>query len=140
MRSLIYILVWGGLVQFAYGSTNTWFAYRYKPVAGSDYYPPKTLIDRHTRVIYYLEASNTHVAAINPDGRLLWVVDPIQELDKKEPMHPVEPGTIDDLEFARNGYGPPHAPGDGYLEVSYNTTVFGWIRMSDGSCFCGGQD
>jgi hypothetical protein len=140
MRYLLFLLVLSGLAPFAHGSTNTWFVYRYQPIAGRDYYPPRTLIYQRTRVIYYLEASNTHIAAISPSGKLLWVVDPIQKMDDADPTHPVEPGAIDDLAFAKDGRGPPHGPRDGYLNVCYNTTLFARIRMSDGRCFYGGQD
>jgi hypothetical protein len=34
--------------------------------------PPRVLQDPKTKVVYYLESDQCHIAAISPDGKLLW--------------------------------------------------------------------
>jgi hypothetical protein len=41
------------------------------PATGGDS-PPRVLQDPDTKVSYYLESDRVHIAAISPDGKLLW--------------------------------------------------------------------
>ena len=41
--------------------------------------PPQSLQDPTTKVIFYLESDLRHVAALNPDGHVLWCCEVIPE-------------------------------------------------------------
>ena len=40
--------------------------------------PPKILQDPKTKVVYYLESDRRHIAAITPDGKLLWCCEVVR--------------------------------------------------------------
>jgi hypothetical protein len=64
MKVLISLFLFGILTSKAvFGDT---------PAAVPPERPLQVIQDPKTKVIYYLESDRCHVAAINPDGRLLW--------------------------------------------------------------------
>ena len=48
---------------------------------------PLAVQDSKTKVIYYLESDHRHVAAIDPEGKLLWCCEVLSEKESKEYHH-----------------------------------------------------
>ena len=44
-------------------------------VAGNQTPPPIVLQDAATKVVFYVESDRSHVAAISPNGKLLWCIE-----------------------------------------------------------------
>ncbi len=55
-----------------------------------------TFLDPRTSITFYVESDGKHVAAIDAQGRLLWVRSPLKERDPSETRIPV----IDGIEVA----------------------------------------
>jgi hypothetical protein len=45
--------------------------------------PAKVIQDAKTKVVYYLESDRRHIAAVSPDGKLLWCCEVIPALKAK---------------------------------------------------------
>jgi hypothetical protein len=77
------------------------------PVATAPELPPQVIQDQKTKVVYYLESDRRHVAAISPEGKLLWCCEVIPTVYVKS-MHIAKIGFIDDcisVTIWRSGYG-----------------------------------
>jgi len=44
--------------------------------------PPRIIQDPKTKIVYYLESDQRHIAAIAPDGKLLWCIEVLPSPDK----------------------------------------------------------
>ena len=56
-------------------------------VPATEFIAPQALQDSRTKVIYYLESDHRHVAAIDPEGKLLWCCEVLSEKECKEYHH-----------------------------------------------------
>jgi hypothetical protein len=85
--------------------------------------------DAATGVIIYVETDGRHVAAISPDGKLLWRKDPF--IDAGMRSYRLARPTI-----ARVGPAPNWTPPGGALTpgaaISYDSSQFGVINIADG--------
>jgi hypothetical protein len=92
--------------------------------------------DPKTGTLLYVETDGRHVAAISPDGKLLWSRDPFEGL----PYYRTKDPQI-------SGIGPPGKwPTDNggkqgeFVAVYLTNSQFGLLRISDGEFEFEGQD
>ena len=91
----------------------------------------------HSGIILYVESDARHISAISPAGKLLWTRDPFKDahLELYRTKLP---------QIAYIGRGPKAVwvkgnPRD-FVELSFNSSQFGLLRISDGEFFWGGQN
>ena len=100
-------------------------------------YGAKAYKDRHSGIILYVESDARHVSAISQTGKLLWTRDSFKDahLELYRTKHPqiasIGPGS-------KNIWvkGDPHD----FVDLSFNSSQFGLLRISDGEFFFGGQN
>jgi hypothetical protein len=122
-------------------STNTEFGYVYQPILNQDFIVPMVLVDRLTKISYFLDSDGRHITAIDPAGKLLWRADPFvdSKLDSYRYSHPI----ILDFEFVDKSWWKIHSylgRADEFLYVGFNSTQFGVVRKSSGKFVFFGQD
>ena len=93
--------------------------------------------DTHSGIILYVESDARHVSAISQTGKLLWTRDPFKDahLELYRTKHP---------QIAHIGPGPKAVwvkgnPND-FVDLGFNSSQFGLLRISDGEFFFGGQN
>jgi hypothetical protein len=83
--------------------------------------PPRTIQDAVTKIVYYLESDRHHIAAISPDGMLLWVCAPTRLVWKGD-WHIVQ------IEFCKRGDGKDYIS----VEIDESGMGGGWIDKKTG--------
>jgi hypothetical protein len=73
-------------------------------VSSTEFVAPQAIQDARTKVIYYLESDHRHVAAVDPEGKLLWCCEVLTEKESNERHHYVALIEVD--------------PGQDYISVS----------------------
>jgi hypothetical protein len=56
-------------------------------IPATQFVAPQAVQDLKTKVIYYLESDHRHVAAIDPEGKILWCCEVLSEKESKEYHH-----------------------------------------------------
>jgi hypothetical protein len=119
----------------------TGMAHSSPPPPGWEKIPPKTMAykDRKTRVTLYVESDGKHIAAIDENGKLLWVRSPYEESRGNKWMTIIrslneEPRRADGTNYA--GYfeqsGIHTKPEDELIEVYFASNFFGQIDERTG--------
>jgi len=107
------------------------------PVSG---FPgPQSYRDTATGITFYVESDGLHIAAISRDGKILWVRDPFHDA-KLSDYRTHNPKIV-----AIGGGGSWYVNGHRQRQVSairitFNSSQFGVVRMSDGAFQIQGQD
>lgn len=113
------------------------------PIGGSNgpvsHFPgPQSYRDSVTGVTFYVESDGLHVAAISKEGKILWVRDPFHDakLSDYRTHHPqiVFVGRGD---WLINGVRRRDVPA---IQIEFNSSQFGAMRMSDGKFQIYGQN
>jgi len=101
--------------------------------------------DSRTSISFYVESDGRHVAALNPDGNLLWVRNPFEDQNlcpyrnarpviSSLAMTEMSSGITDARQ--QRGVNPRHK----FLEVKFDSSQFGVLDESTGDFFFGGQN
>jgi len=89
-----------------------------------------------SRTLFYVESDGRHVAAISPEGRLLWHKDPFKDGHLGfYRTHKPQIVYIGPVPRAFPGRDP-----DKYIRIAFNSSQFGDLRISDGQFTFLGQD
>jgi hypothetical protein len=113
--------------------TTTRIAHYSEPFPGAQVYK-----DPNSGTLLYVESDGRHLAAISPDGQLLWDRDPFK--DAHLPYYRTQNPRVVYL-----GPIPRSAAGTGnelsnFVQISLTNSQFGWLRISDGVFEFRGQD
>jgi hypothetical protein len=97
---------------------------------------PQVYRDPKSGTLLYLETDGRHLAAIAPDGKLLWNRDPF--MDAHVPFYRFKyPKVVDIRAIAPASYPEEREPNK-FVAISLANSQFGWLRISDGEfCFRG---
>ena len=114
-----------------------WDPTRAKPLAFKD---PRTLIS------FYVESDGRHLAAIDPNGTLLWVRNPYEDLPGACPYRTPRPviGRIEVVEITpiyaselqRRGANPSHQ----FIAITFDSSQFGVVDETNGDYLPEGQN
>jgi hypothetical protein len=100
----------------------------------------KSLSDPGTGITYVLEDDQHHVLALDKKNHVIWIRDMAMPKDPKSLAYPggkiISFNLLEPDAKRYRTYGRP----DEFIEVGFNTTVFGLIRKKDGSFIFLGQD
>ncbi len=113
--------------------TTTYVAHYLEPFPG-----PQVYKDPHSGTILYVESDGRHVAAISGDGKLLWNRDPFKDghltfyRTKKPQIIYVGPVS------KSNPRAVPEP--DKFVVITFNSSQFGLLRVSNGEFLFLGQD
>jgi len=56
-------------------------------VPATEFVAPQAIQDSRTKVIYYLESDHRHVAAVDPQGNILWCCEVVKEKESNGHHH-----------------------------------------------------
>jgi hypothetical protein len=114
--------------------TTTYVAHNLERFPG-----PQVYKYQHSGATLYVETDGRHVAAISGDGKLLWVRDPFKDgrLDSYRTEKPqiVYIGPVS--KFRSKSLG---GESDDFAAVTFNSSQFGLLRISNGEFQFLGQD
>ena len=100
---------------------------------------PQIYKDQQRGATFYVETDGRHVAAISGDGKLLWVRDPFKDghLDSYRTEKPqiVYIGAVSKFRSKILG-----GESDKFIAVTFNSSQFGLLRISNGEFQFLGQD
>lgn len=110
---------------------------------------PITYRDPETSVLFYVESDGRHLAAINPDGKLLWVRSPFEDkgLCPYRTARPVirsigpyniPAGYAENIaeDMKRRGANPSHR----FIWIEFDSTQFGEVDQTTGDFLYEGQN
>jgi hypothetical protein len=104
----------------------------------TDFPGPQVYKDPTSGTLLYVETDGRHVAAISEDGKLLWNRDPFK--DAHLPFYRTEkPQIVYIGPVSKSDHpigGEPHK----LVAISFNSSQFGVMRISDGEFRFRGQD
>ena len=102
---------------------------------------PQAIQDPVTKVIYYLESDGRHIAAIRPDGKILWIRDPF--VDAKLQPYRLKRPVICYFNFVDHDWWKIHrrlGPAEEFIGINFTSSQFGVIRKDTGEFMWFGQD
>ena len=132
MRAGRLLMIFLSIVFLGAAQTTTYHVSSLTPFPG-----PQVYKDPSSGTLLYVESGGRHVAAISIDGKLLWNRDPFTDAH---------------LQFYRTknpqivyiGPAPKWYRGGGnlgeFVEIDFNSSQFGVLRISDGEFRFQGQD
>lgn len=94
--------------------------------------------DAQSGTIFYVESDGRHVAAISNKGKLLWNRDPFK--DAKLPLYRTKTPQIVFIGAARESAQVGRNQQSKFVAISFNSSQFGLLRISDGEFTFLGQD
>jgi hypothetical protein len=98
--------------------------------------------DPETKVTFYIESDRHHIAAIAPNGKLLWVRDPFE--DSKMPYYRgPQHSPIWSVGIANTGYEKQMRGENGsvrFVEVKFVSSQYGLINQATGQFIFLGQN
>jgi hypothetical protein len=103
----------------------------------TDFPGPQVCKDPITGTLLYVESDGRHVAAISRDGKLLWNRDPFS--DARLPFYRTKKPQIVFIGLSSKVHPAGEKPGK-FVEISFNNSQFGSMRISDGEFHFAGQD
>jgi hypothetical protein len=108
--------------------------------AGDKASPPKPMSyrDPRTGVFLYVESDGRHLAAIGPDGALLWVRNPFE--DAKLCVYRTPRPIIDSIAEADVSKDPKFDPADKYVAIAFDSSQFGLVSEKTGDFTFEGQN
>jgi hypothetical protein len=95
-----------------------------------------TYMDPATGVILYVETDGRHVAAISPEGKLLWLKNPF--VDANLQPYRVPRPTI--FTMGHSNWTPPGGTKDAFVGLGFNSSQFGVINLRTGEFTFEGQN
>jgi hypothetical protein len=113
--------------------TTSYIARYLEPFPG-----PQAYKDPRSGTLLYVETDGRHLGAISRDGKLLWNRDPFAdahlEFYRTEKPQIVWLGPVLKAQprFRKNS--------DEYVQIAFNSSQFGFLRISDGDFEFSGQD
>jgi len=99
---------------------------------------PQVYKDPTSGTLLYVESDGRHVAAISRDGKLLWNRDPFK--DAHLPFYRTEKPQIVYIWPASKFPQPAGEKPERFVEISFNSSQFGLMRISNGEFYFSGQD
>jgi hypothetical protein len=114
-----------------------------EPIGGSNgpvsrFPGPQSYRDSATGITFYVESDGLHVAAISKEGKILWVRDPFHDAKLSDyRTHKPQIVSIGKGSWWVNGVRRKDVPA---IEIGFNSSQFGAMKMSDGEFQFGGQD
>jgi len=114
-----------------------------EPIGGSNgpvsrFPGPQSYRDSATGITFYVESDGLHVAAISKEGKILWVRDPFHDAKLSDyRTHNPQIVSIGKGNWWVNGVRRKDIPA---IEIGFNSSQFGAMKMSDGEFQFGGQD
>jgi hypothetical protein len=132
------LLGWPAILS---ASTNTQSQYSYVPVLNQDFVTPRILVDHETGISYFLDSDGRHVSAVSPAGKLIWRVDPFEEV-RLEPYRVAHPVLLyfDFPDAKWWEHKTQYGKRTEFICVGYNSSQFGILRKSSGQFIFEGQD
>jgi hypothetical protein len=100
-------------------------------------YGAQTYKDPHSGIILYVESDARHVSAISRTGKLLWTRDPFK--DAKLELYRTKYPQIAHIGPEAKSVWVQGNPRD-FVNLGFNSSQFGLLRISDGEFFFGGQN
>ena len=134
MRFAGWLLVFLSMACFGAGQESTTYIARYL----TDFPGPQVCKDPTTGTLLYVESDGRHVAAISRDGILLWNRDPFR--DAHLPFYRTEKPQIVYIGLASKFHHPVGEKPEKFVEISFNSSQFGTMRISNGEFYFSGQD
>jgi hypothetical protein len=125
---LLFVLCLGAAQE-----TTTYIAHYLEPFSG-----PQVYKDPNSGTLFYVESDGRHVAAISGEGNLMWNKDPFK--DAHLPFYRTEKPKIVYIGPVPKGPHPPGEESNKFVSVTFNSSQFGLLRMSDGGFEFLGQD
>jgi len=113
--------------------TVTYTAHYLEPFRG-----PQVYKDAKSGTLIYVESDGRHMAAISPDGKLLWHRDPFQ--DAHLPVYRVKNPQVIYMGPVEKTYSVDKGEPDEFVAVSLTNSQFGLVRISTGEFQFHGQD
>ena len=104
----------------------------------TDFRGPQVYKDQKGGTLLYVETDGRHVAAISRDGRLLWNRDPFN--DAHLPFYRTEKPQIVYIGLASKFHHPAGEKPESFVEISFNSSQAGLMRISNGEFHFSGQD
>src|SRR5271157_856675 len=104
----------------------------------TDFSGPQVYKDPTSGTLLYVETDGRHVAAISRDGKLLWNRDPFK--DAHLPFYRTEKPQIVYIEPATKFHHPTGEKPERFVEISFNSSQAGTMRISNGEFHFSGQD
>ena len=114
-----------------------------EPIGGSNgpvsrFPGPQSYRDSATGITFYVESDGLHVAAISKGGKILWVRDPFHDAKLSDyRTHNPQIVSIGKGNWWVNGVRRKDIPA---IEIGFNSSQFGDMKMSDGEFQFYGQD
>jgi len=114
-----------------------------EPIGGSNgptYHLPgsQSYRDPATGITFYVESDGLHVAAISKEGKILWVRDPFHDAKLSDyRTHKPQIVSVAKGSWLVSGVGRRHVPA---IQIGFNSSQFGAMRLSDGEFQFQGQD
>jgi hypothetical protein len=104
----------------------------------TDFPGPRVYKDPTSGTLLYIETDGRHVAAISVQGKLLWNRDPFK--DAHLPFYRTEKPQIVYIGPASKFHHPADEKPERFVEISFNNSQFGLMRISNGEFLFSGQD
>ena len=114
-----------------------------EPIGGSNgpvsrFPGPQSYRDSATGITFYVESDGLHVAAISKEGKILWVRDPFHSAKLSDyRTHNPQIVSIGRGSWLVNGVRRRGVPA---IEIEFNSSQFGAMKMSDGEFQIYGQN
>ncbi len=103
----------------------------------TDFPGPPVYKDPISGTLLYIESDGRHVAAISQDGKMLWNRDP--HTDAHLEFYRTEKPQIVYIGPASQFHHPAGEKPERFLEISFNNSQFGLMRISNGEFHFSGQ-
>jgi hypothetical protein len=113
------------------------------PVGGSNGAPshfpgPQSYREPATGMTFYVESDGLHIAALSRAGKILWVRDPFHDAKLSDyRTHKPQIVFVGKGSWAANGDRRRNVPA---IQIRFNSSQFGAMRISDGAFQLYGQD
>ena len=133
MRAARRLLIFLSVVSLGAAQEQTYIA-KYL----TDFPGPQICKDPKTGTLLYVESDGRHVVAISRDGKLLWNRDPFQ--DAHLPFYRTQKPQIVYIGLASKSHHPSGVRPERFAAISFNSSQFGLLRVSNGEFLFSGQD
>jgi len=104
----------------------------------TDFPGPQVYKDPTSGTLLYIETDGRHVAAISVQGKLLWNKDPFK--DAHLSLYRTQKPQIVYIGPASKSHHPAGEKPARFVEIAFNNSQFGLLRISNGEFLFSGQD
>jgi hypothetical protein len=122
--------------------------------------PPQTYRDPESGIVFYVESDGRHLAAIDGNGKLLWVRNPFVDnnMCPYRSAHPYiskigpaatpqfsDEAIVKELNGQRSRTAPAYRrkelrPGSRFINIDFNSSQFGYVNVETGDFYDQGQN